>query len=215
MHDLFAQLVEGIRLTGELSEDVPTLLRHHGCPNTVVHSAEVAAEAKRLALRFGVGPAQAEQAGWLHDVSAVFASDRRVQVAGELGIPLLAEEKAFPLIIHQKLSVVVARELFGVADRAVLSAIGCHTTLKAGASPLDKVVFVADKVAWDQPGEPPYLSDLLAALDSSLDAAAFVYLTHLWQRRASLRVIHPWLREAYEELVATNDIVRGSSRGGN
>ena len=81
------------------------------------------------------------------------------------------QEKQFPMILHQKLSVVIAREIFHVTDPQVLSSIGCHTTLKAGASRLDKVVFLADKIAWDQDGDPAYLHEMRAALDQSLDAA--------------------------------------------
>ena len=217
MHRLLQQLVAGLALTGDLSEDVPLLLTHHRCPKTAEHSAQVAAEARRLALRYDLDPAPAEQAGWLHDVSAVFPSPTRAEVARALGLALLPEEEAFPPISHQRLSTVVARELFGVVDDRVLSAIGCHTTLKAGASALDKVVFLADKIAWDQPGEPPYLPALLAALDASLAAASLVYLSHLWERRATLRVVHPWLVEAYQELAgapADSPTTRANIPGG-
>jgi HD superfamily phosphohydrolase YqeK len=98
------------------------------------------------------------------------------------------------------LSVVLAREVFNVRDEGILSAIGCHTTLKANASPLDKVVFVADKLAWDQPGTPPYKTEMIAALEHSLDSAALVYLQYLWDRRDTLRVVHPWMVAAYMEL---------------
>jgi HD superfamily phosphohydrolase YqeK len=65
---------------------------------------------------------------------------------------------------------------------------------------LDKVVFVADKLAWDQPGVAPYHAEMSVALGRSLDEAALVYLRYLWQRRASLRVVHPWLRDAYLQM---------------
>ena len=60
-----------------------------------------------------------------------------------------------------------------------------------------KVVFVADKVAWDQPGVPPYIQDITQALERSLDKAVFCYLEYLWQRRADLAAIHPWFVQAY------------------
>jgi len=119
--------------------------------------------------------------------------------AHTLGVVILPEEAAFPMILHQKLSAVLARDLFGERNDAVLSAIGCHTTLKADASTLDTVVFVADKIAWDQPGIPPYRDELLAALAHSLDAAAFVYLGYLWERRETLGIIHPWFVDAYQQ----------------
>jgi len=105
------------------------------------------------------------------------------------------------MIIHQKLSVVLARDIFYVTDTGILSAIGCHTTLKASASRLDKVVFLADKIAWDQDGKPPYIKKVTAALEESLDAGVRVYLNYLWERRDQLLVIHPWLIEAHEELM--------------
>jgi HD superfamily phosphohydrolase YqeK len=104
------------------------------------------------------------------------------------------------MIVHQKLSVVLARELFGVSDEDVLSAVGCHTTLKAGAGALDKVLFVADKVEWDGAGVSPYRAGMLEALETSLDAAAIYYLHSLWEQRHRLRVVHPWLAAAHAEL---------------
>ena len=128
------------------------------------------------------------------------APAERAKIAREFGIEVLPEEDTFPMIIHQKLSVVMASELFGVTDTQTLSAIGCHTTLKRDASLLDKVVFVADKIAWDQPGEPPYLDEILEALEKSIDHAAFVYLDYIWQMRDKLKVLHPWTADAHAQL---------------
>lgn len=188
--------------TGDLAHDVPHFLRAHGFPKTADHSADVAATSRQIATRFGLDAAQAEATGWLHDISAVFPAASRVEVARALEIDVLPEEETFPMIVHQKLSVVVARHLFGIEDAAILSAIGCHTTLKLDASPLDTAVFVADKIAWDQPGTPPYLDAITSALDQSLDHAAFVYLSYLWEMRESLRVVHPWMRDAYHQIKA-------------
>lgn len=196
---LLAALAEGWTPTGDLRRDAPAFLHHHALPHTAIHVAAVAAEARRLALRCGLDTDAAETAGWLHDISAPIPNGERVAAARTLGVEVLPDEAAFPMILHQKLSAVLGRDLFGVRDAATLSAIGCHTTLKAGASPLDVLVFVADKIAWDQPGTPPYLAALVAALDVSLGAAASVYLNHLWERRASLGTVHPWFLAAYKE----------------
>ncbi len=196
---LLTGLKDGLTFTGDVRRDVPAFLIHHSCPNTAAHVATVAQEARRIATLVGADAAGAERAGWFHDVSAVIPTRERIAAARRLGIAVLPEEVAFPMIVHQKLSAALARAFFGERDDAVLSAVGCHTTLKAGATPLDTVVFVADKIAWDQPGTPPYLDDLLAALSRSLDAAALVYLQYLWEQRATLGVIHPWFRDAYME----------------
>ena len=66
---------------------------------------------------------------------------------------------------------------------------------------LDRVVFVADKIAWDQPGIPPYLDKLLDGLELSLAHGAFVYIEGLWERKEQLKVVHPWLEAAYYDLL--------------
>ncbi|MCA9919478.1 MAG: bis(5'-nucleosyl)-tetraphosphatase (symmetrical) YqeK [Anaerolineales bacterium] len=191
-----------IELTGELGQDVTAVLTHHSLPKVAVHVSRVAQEARRLAIQFGADPVGAETAGWLHDISAVIPNDVRVDMCAAFGLPVLPGEANFPMILHQKLSAVVARELFGVVDTAVLSAIGCHTTLKAGASLLDKIVFIADKIKWDQPGDPPYLGELETAVAHNLDDACLVYLDYLWQQRNSLGYAHPWFLAAHEELTS-------------
>ncbi len=202
MHPYLRPLVAGVFLTGDLARDVPAFLAHHGYPKTAAHCAAIASEARRVAAIMGANSTQAAHAGWLHDVSAIFPAAERVVVAQALGVPVLAEEAAFPMIVHQKLSAVLATDVFGVDDPAVVSAVGCHTTLKADATVLDKVVFVADKLAWDQPGIAPYHDELARALHQSLDAATLVYLRYIWERRDALPVLHPWLAEAYRQLSA-------------
>lgn len=189
-----------LSFSSKISEDVPKFLNHHNFPKIAEHSHDVAMKARELAQQFGADVDKAEIAGYLHDVSAVFPSAERATIARELGVEVLPEEDIFPMIIHQKLSLVLARELFGVTDAEILSAIACHTTLKANASLLDKIVFVADKIAWDQPGTPPYLDDLLEGLEKSIDHASFVYLDHLWQMRDTLKVLHPWAADAHAQL---------------
>lgn len=159
-------------ITGHLGRDVTRFLTALGCPTTARHVADVAAEVRRLALRFGLDADAAEAAGWLHDVSDVLPKTERLAAARDFGLEVLPEEASHPSILHQKLSVVLSEALFGVHDPSILSAVGCHTTLKPGASLLDKILFVADKMAWDQPGVPPYRDALERALDVSLDAAA-------------------------------------------
>lgn len=195
-------LKQELKLSGNLPEDATWFLVQHGHAPTAAHCGQVAKKAGELARQFDISVSQAETAGWLHDVSTVIPNEQRIQVALDYSIEVLPEERELPMIVHQKLSALIACELFGVIEAEVLSAIGCHTTLKADASPLDKVVFIADKIAWDQEGEPSYSTELLSTLERSLDEAAFVYLDYLWQGRETLPVLHPWVREAHQQLAS-------------
>jgi predicted HD superfamily hydrolase involved in NAD metabolism len=194
------QLISPIPLTGNIQKDVTAFLTHHHCPHTLDHSARVAAAAQRLAEQFNAKPQSAVMAGWLHDISAVIPQNDWINCAENWGIDILPEERQAPIVLHQKLSATLARHLFHITDPAVLSTIECHTTLRPGASCLDKVVFLADKLEWDQPGQPPYKAGLETALRDSLDAATKWYLRYMWQRRDTLLVIHPWFEAAYQEI---------------
>lgn len=211
MNAFFSPWVQHFARTDDLRADMIAFLRQwtaspeHDFSHTAEHCLNVGAQARKLATAFSaatvnINPTQAEHGGWLHDISAPIPNMQRVEAARQLGIEVLPEEEYVPMLLHQKLSAAFAREVFGVADNAVLSAIGCHTTLKANASLLDKIVFLADKIAWDQPDKPPYLDDVLAGLNESLDRACWVYLDYLWQRRHTLPAVHPWMVKAYAQL---------------
>ncbi|KIL42549.1 HAD family hydrolase [Gordoniibacillus kamchatkensis] len=197
---MLKQLTRDVPFTGNLKSDIRLFLTANNCPKTAGHCIDVGNEARRVAILFHADADAAETAGWLHDISAVFPNHERIAVARELEIEVLPEEEAFPMIIHQKISKAMARDIFRITDTEILDAVGCHTTLRRGSTLLDQVLFVADKIAWDQSGEPPYIRELLRSLDKSPAHGAFAYINYLWERRETLKVVHPWLKEAYEEL---------------
>lgn len=180
-----------------LRGDVRRLLLSHGYALIYEHSLLVAAQAVSLAERFGEDPALAEIAALLHDIGAVVPEAERAEFLLSRQIAVLEEEARFPLILHQKVSRALAGELLGVRDAAILDAVGCHTTLKPGATRLDMLLFIADKLAWDQPGTPPYREAVLKGLDASLEAGAYAYIHHLFENRSALRVVHPWMEAAW------------------
>ncbi len=184
----------------QLLAQVKRLCQANNCDRLFLHLCDVAKEAKALASRCGINEDQAYMAGLLHDIGGIFPNDQRIAKAKAFHIPLFKEEIALPMIIHQKLSKVLAEQHFLISDEAILLAISCHTTLKADASVLDKVVFIADKIQWDGEGEPPYLSGLLDALDTSLSDACLYYILYLLAH--DIKVLHPWLIEAKLSLEA-------------
>lgn len=101
------------------------------------------------------------------------------------------------MILHQKQSVFISREVFGIKDEEILSAIESHTTLRKNASQLDKLIFIADKVKWDRNYKAPYLDELNTALQESLDDACRVYI--IWAL-SDIIVLHPWLKDAMDDL---------------
>ena len=138
----------------------------------------------------------------MHDISAVYPNEARLEAAQTLGLDILPEEVSVPLLLHQKISAVMAKELFNLQDEQVLEAVRCHTTLKPQPGPIDLVLFAADKLAWDKPGSPPYFDALNDALTRSLEEAARVYQRYLWHSE-KIKIVHPWMRASYQELKQT------------
>jgi len=200
MHKTLRELTDGVHFSGDIITDMVELQTIHNHLNVAEHCIRVANEAHQLAEKFGSEPEKAYIAGLLHDISDIIPLGQAVSAAREFGLDVLPEEISCPMSLHQRLSVIVAREVFNVKDEAILRAIECHTTLKAHATLLEKIVFIADKIEWDQPRENPYLSGIKKQLEISLDSAVFYYVNCLWQDRENLFVIHPWLIDAYKDL---------------
>ena len=181
-----------------LKNEIKQYLVSKNCEKTYYHCMEVGEYAYQLGEKYLTSPAKVSIAGYLHDISAVYPNNQRINVAQKYGIELNEAEMAFPMIIHQKISKSIAKMDFGIEDNEILSAIECHTTLKKNYADIDLVLFVADKIKWDQEGKPPYLDGLLQALNCSLENAAYFYIDYILKH--DIKVVHPWLWDAYNQL---------------
>lgn len=185
-------------------ESIQTYYLDGGCEKTYKHVVEVSKLAIQFAKRFELDLKICEEAALLHDISAVLKPMQMLEIAKRKQWVLdLAEEK-YPFLLHQKISGEIAREQFGVTNPSVLNAITCHTTLKRNASNIDMVIFLADKLAWDQIGVPPYLDEVLQALDISLIHGCMVYLQYQFDH-GSFLMPHGQLLEAYAWLKAESN----------
>ena len=181
-----------------LKNEIKQYLVSKNCEKTYYHCMEVGEYAYQLCEKYLTSPEKVSIAGYLHDISAIYPNNQRISVAQKYGIELNEAEMAFPMIIHQKISKSIAKMDFGIEDNEILSAIECHTTLKKNYSDIDLVLFVADKIKWDQEGKPPYLDGLLQALNCSLENAAYFYIDYILKH--DIKVVHPWLWDAYNQL---------------
>lgn len=167
-----------------------------GTNKTFIHCENVAKCAAKFSYHDNKG---LQIACLLHDASAFIPTKKRLEVSEKLGINILPEEREVPLLLHQKISSYIAKQCFNITDEKVLDSIECHTTLRENFTELDLILFLADKIAWDQEGTPPYLKELLSALNKSMESAASVYINYLLND-SQLKVVHPWLNAANNQL---------------
>lgn len=171
-------------------------------PETWRHVEAVAAKAVELAGMFGVDAERAQLAAICHDLAAVVPSHRIIPVAEEVGLELTPEDRLIPQVLHGPIASRVIQRGLGVVDPEVIAAVRYHTTLCAGASAMTKIVFLADKLAYD-PTTPDvgYLAAAERALSLGLDEAAYAYLDFVVTNNDRLGWrLHRDLIAAWEEL---------------
>ena len=138
-------------------------------------------------------------AGLLHDISAIIKPEDMLKYAYENRLEVCEAERKYPFLLHQRLSKICAVEYFNISDEEILSAIECHTTLKKSPSKYEMSLFIADKLAWDKGGIPPFYEEVNAALDISLEAACYKYMEYMIENDMILCPHDNWI-EAYEQL---------------
>jgi len=202
MKEILKDIVKEFQVTGDIKKDVCNLLGEYNRNIIADHSLRVSRKAKVLARQFGGDEEFAEIAGLLHDISGVIPNGQKLEVARKLNIEVLQEEELVPSILHQKISKVIAEEIFDIRDTSILAAISCHTTLRANATKMDMILFIADKLEWDQTGAPPYFLKVEEQLKKSLELGVYTFIKYQLDNRENLMVLHPWLEEAYLDLKA-------------
>ena len=96
------EVAASVTPTGHLAADIDRLFEWYGREITREHVPRAAAEAHRLARRFGVQPEQAKQATLLHDIGSVFQRSEMIELCEALGLPVLDEERQVPMLLHAK-----------------------------------------------------------------------------------------------------------------
>ena len=168
-------------------------------PKTLKHVEAVADTAVWLAGVHHLDRAKTETAALLHDISVILTPQQMYELAIERNMTMDPAEEKYHFLLHQRISKLIALERFGITDPEILNAVECHPTLKKNAGPYDQVVFIADKISWDQEGQPPYYETLKQLAAESLDQSCYFYIRYQFDHNLLL-MPHQWIMEAYQEL---------------
>lgn len=170
------------------------------------HTLGVEKTAREMARVFGEDEERAGLAGLLHDCAKCMPLSQMVKAADAMPLdPVMKTSKA---LMHAVAGCCVARDVYGVQDEAVLSAIRWHTTGCADMTRLDKIVYLADMI---EPGRKPYpgLEELRVScmrdLDEAMHTALRMSLDHV---KAQGKTLHPDTMAAlaaYEPDVTENE----------
>ena len=187
--------------TGNIKADCIQIYSAYGNYTVLSHVKDVAEMAVSLSKKENTILEKIKTAAYLHDISVVIPRADYALICKKYNIEVLDIEKELPILMHQKVSGIIAKEIFKIDDTDIVSAISCHTTLKANPSEFDKLIFIADKLAWDQKGEPPFKKNVEIALTDSINAACLVYIDYIINNNIIIKP-HPdllsarvWLKE--------------------
>ena len=174
------------------------IIRGRLTPARFRHSLAVAEEAERLAKKYGADPARARTAGILHDILKDAGEDAQLQIFQDFAILLDNVEQQAPKLWHARAGAVFIEKVLGVTDPDILAAVRYHTTARAGMSPLEKVLFIADFTSADRDYKDVDVMRRLA--DEGLSQAMLYALSYtirdLVKKQAA---IHPDTLAAYNE----------------
>lgn len=110
------------------------------------HSLRVEKEAVKLAGFWGEDKQKAAIAGLLHDCGRYVEGSDLLKEARKYGIKITKFEEFEPKLVHAPLSAVVAKIIFGINDKKILSSIALHTLGSEKMTLLDKIIYLADHI---------------------------------------------------------------------
>lgn len=139
------------------------------------HTLGVSYTAASLAMSHGADIYKAQLAGLLHDSAKYLKSSEMIGECEKYNIEITDVERMSPGLLHTKLGAYFAKEVYGVEDEEILSAILYHTTGRPDMSILEEIIYVADYI---EPGRPnlPYIDEMRACAFTDLHKATLYEL---------------------------------------
>lgn len=174
-----------------MRDQVLTWLADNVPASRLQHILGVEEMSVELAKHYGLDVAKAAQAGLMHDLAKYFKPNLLLQMAKTAKIEVDPICEATPHLLHADVSAIVARDKFGVGDKAVLEAIALHTLGRPGMSDLSCVVFIADTLEPSR-GNTPQLEALRQVSRQDLHKALWLTCDYCLKFLLDSRcLIHP------------------------
>lgn len=155
-----------------------------------------------LAPGLSLAPEKVRLCALSHDLFRASPPDELQAQAQSYGLAIHSVEKKLPMLLHGPLAAHFLKAA-GVGDEDVLQAVAWHTTGRAGMSPLEKVLFICDKVEPEKARGVPELRRAWRLAAEDVDRALLAVLN--WQIasvRAAGQPLHPATLEARDSLLS-------------
>ena len=164
-----------------------------------------------LALRHGLDEARVELAILGHDVARAAKKNEILRQAQRFDLPIIDVERRSPVTLHGPVGAELLRNDDGLDDEEILGAVRYHTTGNSDMTPLELLVFIADKLEPRKIKSYPYQQELRHIANESLSQAVLEFLC----RESALRLqqrrpVHPASVRAINSLLLKGEKTRTS-----
>jgi len=173
----------------------------------MAHTLCVAYTARHLAVLHGEDEERAAIAGLLHDCAKGMDLSAMQAYTREYGINVDGSILASSALLHAVVGAHMARNMYGILDEQVLSAIARHTLGNAPMTRLEMIVYLADKI---EPGREDYpgLYEIRRLCETDLTGAVLLSLENTASYvKGRGKTLHPatdhtinWLRETQKSM---------------
>jgi predicted HD superfamily hydrolase involved in NAD metabolism len=174
------------------------------------HVIRVVEEAARLSALYDIDRDAVRIAALGHDILRAHSAERLLGIAVEQGYLIDEVDGMEPILLHGPLAVPILQEQYGVIDADVLGAVAYHTTAHAGMTPLQKLLFIADKIEPEKRARAEEIDRVAVLAVRDLDGAMRAYLDyHIEYALRTGWPLHPNTIAARNELIALSRAPQG------
>lgn len=184
-------------IVGELNDHVKVYLESFQRQDIYEHTLEVVDQVKCLHRDFDFDLDKCTVSAYLHDLGRVVPKKEMVYFCQSFGYLPLKGELYAPDLLHQVASKIIACEIFGIEDVEVLEAVACHTTLKMNPNQTEMILFLADKLSWNEDRFAYLKAKMRRGLEDSMEEGIFQYFEDMHKKREQLGYYHKLSQEAY------------------
>ena len=168
--------------------------------NRYEHSLRVANYCKRLAQIYKADENKAYLSGLVHDCAKNLEEYYMLNKKVNSDIILDIEEKNNPKIQHAPIGAAVCKNLYGISDNEIISAVRYHTTARENMSLIEKILFISDKIEPNR--EYDTVEELRKIADYDIDKAIIKFLNDSFEYlEKNSQKIHPLSVKARDYLV--------------
>lgn len=187
-------------------EKIKEWLKNNLTDERYEHSLGCADAAKEIAKIMNYDEDRAYLAGLIHDCAKSIPLDEAKHLLKENNFELVCGEENNKKVLHAPAGAIIAKKEFGITDEDILSAIRWHTLGKSDMNPLEKIVFIADKIEPFSRGEIEY-KQKLQLLKKTGGADKIIFDCYAYTIKSLVdrkMVICPRTVEIYNDLLLNN-----------